>query len=124
MPIDAPLLVAMPLPDDWVIAGEPLPRGRVLVTSPDGRQLAGTWECDAGTFRYRHRAAETIRIEAGDVVIQREGCEPRTMRPGDMAHFPADSESLWQVPHYVRKTFFLLKAVPPLSPPADVQAQG
>lgn len=101
--------IAMPLPPDWVLAGDPAPVGQVLVTSPDGRQVAGTWECGAGTFRYHHRAAETIRIDAGHVTIRSGDGEAVTLSVGAMAHFPQDSVSVWHVDAYVRKTFFLVK---------------
>lgn len=123
MPSAAETLIPMPLPEAWVIAGAPSPQGRVLVSSPDGRQVAGTWECGAGTFRYHHRAAETIRIELGMVELT-VGDESRTLTAGDMAHFPAGTESIWHIARFARKTFFLLKPDPGIASQSPTQAKG
>lgn len=98
---------AMPLPEAWVLAGTPSPRGQVLLRTPDQGVVAGIWECSAGQFRYEHRYDETVRIEAGAVTIAEATGRISTLRPGDFGHFPAGTVSTWTVESFLRKTFFL-----------------
>lgn len=108
--------IPMPLPAEWVRAGAPAPTGHIAFRTADGGQIAGIWACGAGVFDYHFSHHETVWILAGEVTIETAGAPARTLRPGDMAHFPAGLASVWHVGERVEKMFVLV--APEASPAA------
>ncbi len=102
----------MPIPTEWVLEGNPVAKGHVMVQSDDQKQSGGIWECTAGRFHFIFPWHETIRILEGEVTIEEEGGVTYTLRPGDFAHFPLGLKTTWHVPNYVRKVFFLVTPEP------------
>jgi uncharacterized cupin superfamily protein/GNAT superfamily N-acetyltransferase len=116
-------LQPLPLPPDWIVSGDPAPRGQVHLRLPETGIVAGVWECGAGRFLYRFRSDETVRIEAGAVTVTDEAGNAATLVPGDFAHFSAGSLTSWDVEDTVRKTFFIRTVQPPASV-SEVPATG
>ena len=103
--------IAMPLPADWVFAGDPSPRGTLelsLDMGPIGRQVVGEWECGPGRFRFRFDYHETVRILDGGVVVTHADGRVQALAPGDFAYFAEGSETVWEVADFVRKAFFII----------------
>ncbi len=109
-PNEAPPLTPMPLPAAWVLEGTPTASGRVAITGPAGDQVGGVWQCTAGRFEYHFDAYhETVMILEGQAIIAGPDGVPTTLNPGDFAHFPKGLVTTWHVPHFVKKTFFILQ---------------
>lgn len=98
-------VVPMPLPEAWVQAGAPAPRGTVAIRA--GHVAAGTWEVGPGRFDYTHARAETIVVLAGAVDVTTPDGRTTRLTPGDFAHFPQGLTTTWDVQTHVRKAFFL-----------------
>ena len=109
--IDTAQLEAAPIRLEWVVSGKPEARCAELSRSPDGLALSAVWDCTAGEFDWTFGGDETVHILEGEVVVQTpQG--PRTLRPGDVALFPAGSTCRWQVPVYVKKLAFCREPTP------------
>lgn len=98
--------IPMPLPPEWIRAGEPAPEGVVTVRSPDRLQRAGYWHCQTGTFRYLFTYHETIQVLEGEVTVTDQDGSASTLRPGDWAHFPKGKDTVWDVRGPFKKLFF------------------
>lgn len=99
----------MPIPSEWIREGTPVARGKVIVATPDGSQLAGLWECTPGRFRWVFTAHhETARIHSGRVRVVDAAGRVWTLKAGDFAHFPCGTDTDWTVEETVLKTFVLV----------------
>ncbi len=105
-------LADMPIPPEWILEGNPVARGHVMVQSADQKQSSGIWECSAGKFHFIFPWHETFRILEGEVTIQEEGGNTHALRAGDFAHFPLGLKTTWEVKERVRKVFFLVTPEP------------
>lgn len=97
-------LEAMPVPSHWIREGEPVATATMLTESRDKRYRSGIWECTAGTFEWHFELDEIVHILEGEVIVTHDGTELH-LRPGDVAHFPAGTSTVWHVPERVRKFF-------------------
>lgn len=91
-----------PLPPEWIRDGSPAARSLMLTRSSDELLSSGLWECSAGRFKFVHDTDEIVHIVAGEVTVSQGGAS-HTLRPGDVAHFPAGLTTYWEVPEYVKK---------------------
>jgi uncharacterized cupin superfamily protein len=110
-PADVELLPA-PIPQRWIIEGAPQARSKRLAASADGTSTIIAWSCTAGRFRWNYPVDETIHVISGEVFVTDEKGTVRRVGPGDMVFFPAGSQSVWHVPHYVRKFAVCRHAMP------------
>lgn len=110
---DAHGLVSAPIPQAWILEGDPVARDRRLAGSTD--QLAATfmWDCTAGRFNWFYDDDETIHVLEGSAVVEDASGARRLLQAGDTLLFPAGSRYEWTVPNYIRKIAFLHT---PLSP--------
>lgn len=97
-------LELMPVPQAWIIEGQPVARAVTLTESRDKRYRSGVWECSAGTFDWHFALDEIVHILEGEVFID-YGATRLHLHPGNVAHFPAGTSSRWHVPERVRKFF-------------------
>jgi hypothetical protein len=95
-----------PIDPTWILEGAPVARSVVLSASPDGTLTAGLWDCTAGKFRWIYRVDETVTILEGEARVT-DSTGTRILRAGSVAYFPRGLEAVWEVPHYVKKTFTL-----------------
>ncbi|RAK56587.1 cupin domain-containing protein [Phenylobacterium deserti] len=109
--IDAVALEAAPIRPEWIRAGAPQARCTVLSQAADGAALTAVWDCTAGEFDWHFAGDEWVHILEGEVVVD-DGSGPRSLRPGDVALFPAGSVSRWRVPTYVKKLAFCRDPMP------------
>lgn len=96
-----------PIPQDWVVKGNPTARRRLLVGSSDDLASTHMWDCTAGEFNWDYRADETIYVVEGSVVIEDSAGVRRRLGAGDTFLFPAGTRFHWTVPRYIRKIAFL-----------------
>jgi uncharacterized protein len=101
-----------PIPSDWIIEGTPQTRSTRLAVSTDRTSSTIVWSCTAGRFNWHYTVDETLYVMSGEVLVTNEKGEVRRLGPGDMAHFPAGSHSIWYVPDYVKKIAFCRHSLP------------
>jgi uncharacterized cupin superfamily protein len=98
---------------DWILAGTPEARNKVLARSHDRTSWIVVWECTAGRFNWHYGEDETIVVISGEVFITNEKGEEKRLGPGDMAFFPAGSSCIWRVVDRVKKVAILRQDLPP-----------
>jgi uncharacterized cupin superfamily protein len=97
---------------DWILAGTPETRYKVLARSHDRTSWVVVWECTAGRFNWHYREDETVVVISGEVFITNEKGEERRLGPGDMGFFPAGSSCTWRVNDRVKKVAVLRQDLP------------
>ena len=104
---DAHGLVPAPIPQAWILEGNPLARNKRLAGSSD--QLATTfmWDCTAGRFNWYYDEDEVMHVLEGSVIVEDAAGVRQGLKAGDTFLFPAGSRYRWTVPGYVRKIAFL-----------------
>ncbi|HEY8617923.1 cupin domain-containing protein [Phenylobacterium sp.] len=108
---DPARLQPAPIRPEWILEGAPLARSAELSRSPDGTAMTALWDCTAGAFNWFFAGDETVHIVEGEVIVEDEA-GVRTLRPGDVALFPAGTWARWTVPRYVRKVAFCRDPLP------------
>lgn len=96
-----------PIPADWVVSGNPVTEVSEVSETQDGSAEVYLWRTTASTFRWTHRSDEIITILDGDVFITDADGTRHHLTPGDVAHFPAGSVQLWEVPKTLLKSAIL-----------------
>jgi uncharacterized cupin superfamily protein len=102
---DQPLGSA-PIEPDWITAGNPQARNRVLSTASDGSAWTMLWDCSAGSFRWHYKFDETIHFLEGNALITCRDGLTRRFGAGDMLFCPAGSVAHWHVEDHVKKLAF------------------
>lgn len=110
--VDAMTLEDCPIDPGWVRAGRPQARAATHAMARDGLSSTHLWECSAGAFAWRFSVEETVLILDGEVRVTSPGGQVRTLRAGDVGHFPAHTTWLWEVDRHVRKIAFCRREVP------------
>jgi uncharacterized protein len=110
---DAHELAPAPIPQAWILAGNPVAREKQLAASTDRLACASMWDCTAGRFNWFYEADEIIHVLEGSAIIKDAVGVARPLQAGDTFLFPAGSRYQWNVPSYIRKIGFLHA---PLSP--------
>ena len=100
-----------PICADWILAGKPEARSKLLAKSRDGTSYVVVWECSAGQFEWHYVEDETVTVTSGEVFISTEPGKELRLGQGDMAFFPAGSSCEWSVPDRVRKVAVMRKSL-------------
>ncbi len=100
-----------PIHADWVLAGKPEARNRVMSRSRDRTAITVEWDCTAGAFNWFYDSEETIHVLEGGARLTFGGRE-RLIQPGSVVVFPTGSQARWDVDHYVRKLAIFRQTVP------------
>jgi uncharacterized protein len=101
-----------PISPEWILAGAPEARSKMLVKSRDRTSSITVWECTAGCFNWNYSEDETVVVVSGEVLITTEQGEERRLGQGDMGFFPAGSSCTWRVNDRVKKIAILRKTLP------------
>jgi uncharacterized cupin superfamily protein len=56
-----------PISSDWILAGTPEARSKMLVKSRDRTSSIAVWECTAGRFNWHYSEDETVVVISGEV---------------------------------------------------------
>ena len=105
-------LASSPINPDWILEGSPIARNRVLSRSSDSLACTIVWDCTAGTFNWFYDIDETVHVIEGSVTVSDGVNPPKTLKPGDVAFFPAGTKAHWHVENYVRKVAFCQRPLP------------
>ena len=102
------------IPAEWLLSGDPQTRSRLLGKSPDRLGYVMLWECGAVSYKWHYAEDEAYIVLSGEgFMTDRNGVE-RRFAAGDVAFFPAETDSTWRHPSHFRK-IAVLKA--PVWPP-------
>jgi uncharacterized cupin superfamily protein len=101
-----------PITPAWVIEGNPVARNTILSASEDQTACTIVWDCTKGKFNWYYDFDETVHVIEGSVTVDDGHSAPRTLKPGDVAFFPAGSHAVWTVDNYIRKVAFCRKILP------------
>ena len=103
-----------PISPDWILAGTPEARSKMVVKTRDRTSSITVWECTAGRFNWHYSEDETVVVILGEVFITTEKGEERRLGQGDMGFFPAGSSCTWCINDRIKKVAILRKDLPPL----------
>lgn len=101
-----------PFPQEWVLAGKPQARAKLLAHSNDRGMNVIVWSCTPGRFCWKYDVDEVVQILSGEVIITDHTGREFRLGSGDTAFFPAGSCSTWHVLKDVRKVAVCRNAVP------------
>ena len=102
-----------PISSDWILAGTPEARSKLLAKSHDRTSSIVVWECTAGLFNWHYSEDETVVIISGEVFITIEKDQEKRLGQGDVGFFPAGSSCTWRVNDRIKKVAVLRKDLPP-----------
>jgi uncharacterized cupin superfamily protein len=105
-------LHSAPINPAWIREGTPAARNRIIAPSTDRFGWTMLWDCTAGKFDWHYSIDETVHIIEGSVTVTDAAGATFTLKPGDVAFFPAGSVAHWHVENYVRKVAYCQKPVP------------
>ena len=94
-----------PLPDGWIVSGNPRPAMRFTAMSNDGSLASGIWACGPGVFRFDYDFDEFVHLISGGMSITSSDGATRSLSPGGTAFFPRGLSTVWTVEHHVHKFF-------------------
>jgi uncharacterized protein len=101
-----------PIRPEWILAGRPIARSKLIQISEDCASSSFLWECTAGRFNWHYDAEETIYFLEGNVVIKDNNGVTHRLGAGDSLFFPRGAVAEWQVDKYVRKVAFIRSPLP------------
>ena len=110
-PVSEVLLEPGSIPQEWLLSGNPETRSKLLVRSGDWIANVVIWECGAVSYKWHYDQDEAYLVLSGEgFMTDDKGVEYR-FGPGDVAYFPAGTNSTWRHPDHFRKVAFLKEAV-------------
>ncbi|MFD9123929.1 cupin domain-containing protein [Kitasatospora sp. NPDC059571] len=95
-----------PLDPAQIVSGTPEVTGRVLWSSPDGRELRGLWQITPGVVTDTE-ADELFVVLSGRATIEVAGGPTLEVGPGDAAVLRAGDRTTWTVHETLRKAYAL-----------------
>ena len=96
-------LAPEPIPQEWIISGTPVARGKMLVRSKDYTESVVVWDCTAGSFTWHYSQDETLLVISGEAFMLLENGTERRFGPGDLGFFHAGTTCTWRVADKIRK---------------------
>lgn len=96
-------LAPEPIPQEWILSGTPVARGKMLVRSRDYTESVVVWDCTAGSFRWHYSQDETLLVISGEAFLLLEDGQERRFGPGDIGFFHAGTTCTWRVADNIRK---------------------
>lgn len=102
------------IPAEWLLSGDPLTRSCLLCKSLDSLGYVMLWECGAVSYKWHYTEDEAYIVLSGEGFMTDQNGVERRFAAGDVAFFPAGTDSTWRHPSHFRKVA-VLKA--PVWPP-------
>ncbi|MFG3205617.1 cupin domain-containing protein [Streptomyces sp. NPDC048192] len=93
-----------PLDPQQIVSGNPEVTGKVVWTSPDGRQIRGIWQITPGVVTDTE-ADELFVVISGSATIEVADGPTLEVGPGDMAVLRAGDRTTWTVHETLRKAY-------------------
>ena len=95
------------IPAEWVLSGNPKTKGLLLVETNDLLAQIVIWECGAVSYKWHYDRDEAYIVLSGEGFVTDETGEERRFGAGDVAFFPAGTNTVWRHPDHFRKVAFL-----------------
>lgn len=99
------------IPEQWVLSGDPQTRSKLLVRSSDWIANVVVWECGAVSYKWHYNQDEAYLVLSGEGFMTDEKGVEHRFAAGDVAYFPAGTNSTWRHPDHFRKVAFLKETV-------------
>ncbi|PYT92560.1 MAG: hypothetical protein DMG36_14350 [Acidobacteria bacterium] len=99
------------IPQEWVLSGNPETRSKVLVRSHDWIANLVVWECGAVSYKWHYNQDEAYLVLSGEGFVTDDKGVERRFGPGDVAYFPAGTNTTWRHPDHFKKIAFLKETV-------------
>ena len=99
------------IPKQWLLGGNPETRSKLLVRSGDWIANVVVWECGAVSYKWHYDQDEAYLVLSGEGFMTDENGVEHRFVAGDVAYFPAGTNSTWRHPDHFRKVAFLKEAV-------------
>lgn len=100
------------IPAKWLLSGQPETRSKFLGRTADRLSYAMLWECGACSYKWHYTRDEAYIVLSGEgFMTDVNGVEHR-YGPGDVAFFPAGTDSTWRHPSHFRKVAVLKDSIP------------
>jgi uncharacterized protein len=94
------------IPKEWLLSGNPETRSKLLVRSRDWMADVWVWECSAVNYRWHYNQDEAYLVLSGEGFMTDENGVERRFGPGDVAYFPAGTNTTWRHPDHFKKLAF------------------
>jgi uncharacterized protein len=105
-------LESSPISSDWILAGMPKARSKMLSKSRDGTTRIVAWDCSPGEFVWHYAEDETVVVLSGEAFITNDAGEECRLAEGHVAFFPGGTSSKWRVTRPITKVALLRKDLP------------
>jgi len=102
------------IPAEWILSGRPETRSKLLGKSPDHLGYIILWECGAVNYKWHYDKDEAYIVLSGEGFMTDEKGVEHRYGPGDVAFFPAGTDSTWRHPDHFRKVAVIKDPVPRL----------
>lgn len=109
---DKVTLIPAPIPEGWVLEGDPKTMAGEIAHTDDGTTRVFVWQTTAGRFHWFYKSDEVVQILDGEVFIADGARAERRLGPGDVAFFPVGARTTWRVPDHLRKIATLKRPLP------------
>jgi len=96
---------------EWLLAGDPETRSKILGRTRDLLALIIVWECGTVSYKWHYNQDEAYIVLSGEGFMTDEKGVERRLGPGDVAFFPAGSTVVWRHPDHFRKVAVLKESV-------------
>ena len=104
------------IPSQWLLSGNPETRSKLLGKTRDRLAYIMLWECGAVSYKWHYNQDESYIVLSGEGFMTDEKGVERRYGPGDLAFFPAGTDSTWRHPDHFRKVAVLKDPVwPPVA---------
>ncbi len=100
------------IPEEWLISGSPETRSKILGRTKDLLALVIVWECGAVSYKWHYNQDEAYIVLSGEGFMTDVHGVERRYGAGDVAFFPAGTDSTWRHPDHFRKVAVLKEEVP------------
>jgi hypothetical protein len=104
-------LEAGSIPQEWLLSGDPETRSKLLVRSHDWIANVVVWECGAVSYKWHYNQDEAYLVLSGEGFMTDDRGIERRFGPGDVAYFPAGTNTTWRHPDHFKKVAFLKESV-------------
>ena len=95
------------IPSEWVLSGNPQTRSKLLGKTQDRLAYAMLWECGAVSYKWHYTKDEAYIVLSGEGFMTDDNGVEHRYGPGDVAFFPAGTNSTWRHPDHFRKVAVL-----------------
>jgi uncharacterized cupin superfamily protein len=96
---------------DWLLSGHPETRSKILVRTHDWIAHVIVWECGAVSYKWHYDQDEAYIVLSGEGFMTDENGVERRFGPGDVAYFPAGTNTTWRHPDHFKKVAFIKESV-------------